>query len=372
MVKFRLRSRQLKTGPQIPARPRPAPKPSEPGLSAIDTRKLDQYRREIIKAGARKYRVAAIITPQKIFVWSLAILLAATLSYIGLVSWLVYGQQSDSDFTYSSTRVLPLPVARVGSHFIGYHDYLTELRRHQHYYSVQQQLNLNQPANSDLLKDIKQQSLQKVVDQVYIDKLARQHQIKVSQDQIQAEFDLLRRQKKLGLNNQETEAILNNFFGITISQYLDQVKNELLRQQVIARLDQSQARKRAESVLQQLRAGADFGQLAGQHSDDLISAANGGDYSYWLDLNQQNEEPRILEAAFATPVGAVSDIIETGYRLEIIKVLEQNDQGQRRAGHISFYYSKPETVMKAIKDRQPVKYYIDLIDSRPAESDSSD
>lgn len=77
------------------------------------------------------------------------------------------------------------------------------------------------------------------------------------------------------------------------------------------------ARQRAEDLLRQIRAGADFAELAREHSEDTGSARRGGDLGY-------NPRGRMVaefdEAQFALDIGEVSDIVETTFGFHIIKV----------------------------------------------------
>ncbi|HUQ98008.1 MAG TPA: peptidyl-prolyl cis-trans isomerase [Gemmatimonadaceae bacterium] len=81
------------------------------------------------------------------------------------------------------------------------------------------------------------------------------------------------------------------------------------------------ARAKAESIVSQLRAGADFGALAKANSGDPSSAANGGDMGFF---ERGQMVPEFDNAAFTMPLNQISDPIRTpqfGYH--IIKVLER-------------------------------------------------
>lgn len=325
----------------------------------VDARRLRQYRHAIIRSGD-KYRSSVIITPRRLVGLSLLIMFLAMIGLISYVSVRAYRHQDYSQFMSDVTRVIPVPVARVDTTFISYHEYLQELRRYTHYFESQQDLDLSDPNNDNILRDLKQRSLRHVVNQVYIDRLASEHKIKISDDEVEAELALLRQQNKLGGNEAETAAVLGEFFGLSIDEFLDRIRDELLKQKVVAKLDQRQAQSRAESIRQRAVAGEDFAELAQLNSDDPVSSAIGGEYNFWLDIDEQNETPAVLAAVFETEVGGISPIIQTGYRLEIIKVLEENSEGQRRAAHISFYFSTEVEILRDIKERQPAVYYLHI------------
>ena len=84
------------------------------------------------------------------------------------------------------------------------------------------------------------------------------------------------------------------------------------------------ARKRAEGVLKQIKAGGDFAALAKENSEDPGSAINGGD----LGLFQRGQMvPPFDQAAFTMKPGSTSDLVETQFGYHIIRVTEKKDAG---------------------------------------------
>lgn len=75
----------------------------------------------------------------------------------------------------------------------------------------------------------------------------------------------------------------------------------------------------ARDVLNQIKAGKDFGELAKQYSEDS-SAQKGGDIG-WIVRGQTVKE--FEDAAFSMKPGQVSDLIRTIYGIHIIKVLDK-------------------------------------------------
>jgi peptidyl-prolyl cis-trans isomerase SurA len=90
------------------------------------------------------------------------------------------------------------------------------------------------------------------------------------------------------------------------------------------------ARAEAERLLDSIRAGADFADLARSYSDDPGTAENGGDLD-WFRRGQMIRE--FEDAAFALADGQVSDVVETEFGYHIIKV-ERSRPGERRGRHI--------------------------------------
>lgn len=67
-----------------------------------------------------------------------------------------------------------------------------------------------------------------------------------------------------------------------------------------------------------LKAGADFGKVAKEYSEDQLSAANEGKVGYFTAM--QIGFPEIEDAIYQTPVGKYSDVIKTDIGYHIIKV----------------------------------------------------
>jgi len=87
------------------------------------------------------------------------------------------------------------------------------------------------------------------------------------------------------------------------------------------------ARAKAEGLVKQLRAGADFGALAKANSGDPSSAGNGGDMGF---VERGTTVEPFDNAAFTMPLNQISDPIRSAeYGYHIIKVLERKEGGYR-------------------------------------------
>ncbi len=80
--------------------------------------------------------------------------------------------------------------------------------------------------------------------------------------------------------------------------------------------------KKAEELLQKLKSGADFGELARKHSEDPGSAAKGGELD-WIIRGQT--VPEFEQAAFSLKPRELSGIIKTQYGFHIIQVLAHEE-----------------------------------------------
>jgi foldase protein PrsA len=324
-------------------------------LPRITNDTIAEHREELLR-GSRKYIYPLQHAKRRIVaisIWIFAVAVILFFSYVGLA---LYKLQSTSTFIYYVTQVIPFPIAKAGPSFVSYESYLFELRHYTHYYQTQQQVDFSSTAGKQQLDAFKKQALQEVVDDAYVKQLASKYHVSVTNADVDSEVQLVRQQNRLGSSDQEFVDVLKQFWGWSVADFKRELKNQMLAQKVVATLDTG-TQNRATFVLSQLHHGGDFGKLASQYSADVTTKNNGGEYATTIDASNQNLPPQVVNALLALKPGQTSGIINTGYTLEIDKVISVSG-GQIRAAHIVFNFQSISTYIQPLEGKEKPHYFV--------------
>jgi peptidyl-prolyl cis-trans isomerase D len=83
-----------------------------------------------------------------------------------------------------------------------------------------------------------------------------------------------------------------------------------------------EARKKADDVLKEVKAGGDFAKLAEKYSDDPGSAKTGGELGW---VGRGRTVPEFEKTAFSLAKGQTSDLVKSSYGFHIIRVEDKQD-----------------------------------------------
>lgn len=321
-------------------------------IPRITNETVAEHREDVLR-GARKYKYPLAHSKHRIVFISTALIVVALVSFFAYSVLDLYKFQDSSGFIYRVTQVVPFPVAKAGNRYVAYENYLFELRRYEHYYQTQQQVDV---VTNGQLASFKPQALQEVIQDAYVKQLAAQYNVTVTNADLNAELSSLQAQNQS--SSQELADVTSKFFGWSMNDLKRELSQELLAQKVAARLD-TQAQARANAILKQVQGGADFGTVASQNSD-APDKANSGQYSDTsITVASTDVPPAVVRQLQTMRVGQVSSVIDAGGTLEIVKLTANND-GKMQAEHISINLTPITTYVNQFAKTHPSHVYINV------------
>jgi parvulin-like peptidyl-prolyl isomerase len=324
-------------------------------LPRITNETVAEHREEII-GSARKYIYPLQHSRSRIVKISVSLFVIAIVAFFAYCGLALYKFQTDSTFVYEVTRVIPFPIAKAGSQYVSYESYLFELRHLTHYYQTQQKEDFSTKSGGEHLAKLKEDSLQKVIDDAYVKQLAVKNNISVSDGEVNDQIAIVKSENRLGTNDQMLSDVLKQFWGWSITDFKRELKSELLSQKVASTLDTA-THARANNALAALQAGTSFAAEAAQVSDDASTKAAAGQYPAAISKTNRNVSPLVVNVLFKLQPGQISGIIDTGYTLEIVKNLSVSGD-KVTAAHISFNLQPIATYLKPVETPSQIHKFI--------------
>jgi hypothetical protein len=314
--------------------------------------------REDVLSSARKYIYPLQHSKHSIVRISLNLLVVVILAFFAFCIIDLYKFQDTGGFIYDVTKIVPFPVAKEGNSWVSYESYLFELRRNMHYYATQQQAVFTTKSGKLQLDRLKTQALNTAVENDLVKQLAKKYNVTVSSNEVNNELNLVKSENRLGSSNQVFKEVISQYYGWNMTDFKTELQQQLLQQAVVAKLD-SEAWVRAQNALNQINKGATFSSVAQAVSNDASTSGNGGAYPTAISINDQQISPIITSELFLLKPGQVSPVINTGFTLEIVKVLDRTGTSLH-AAHIQINLQSINNYINPIKQSQKLHKYINI------------
>lgn len=323
--------------------------------------------REEVLSGARRFIYPLQHSKHRIAITSGIIVTAIFIALLVLSWFMLYRQQSTSDFAYRVSQIMPFPVARVDGNFVRYEEYLFELRQNMHYLTNQENVDFGSEEGQAQLDKLRTEAMERTLDKVVIRKMADDYEVTVSEQEIAEQIDLIRSQSGVGEGTQTLEDTLEDFYGWGLGDLRRVIRDQILAQKLVPLLD-TEVREEAEQVLQEVKDGEEFSKAAADHSDDNLTNDKGGVIGYVFRSNT-DIPPQLVERAFNLAAGEVSeDLVETLFGLHIVKTVEYRNPDEAQIAHILFRYEDIETFVNERQEQLNSSVYITIEDAQSNEN----
>lgn len=115
----------------------------------------------------------------------------------------------------------------------------------------------------------------------------------------------------------QKQAIADAVTDEAIQAYYDQASQELHARHILVATEEE-----ATAIIEELKGGADFAEVAKEKSTDTASGAEGGDLG-WFTVGKM--VPEFNDAAYALELNTVSEPVQSEFGFHIIEVLEKRD-----------------------------------------------
>ncbi len=120
-----------------------------------------------------------------------------------------------------------------------------------------------------------------------------------------------------------------------------------------------EARKKAEDVLKQVKAGGNFAELAKKYSEDPGSGKNGGSLGF---IGRGRTVPEFEKAAFSLAKGQTSDLVQSSYGFHIIRV------DDKQAAHVKTLDEVKDQIEDSIKRQKAAQAMSSQVDALLAQA----
>jgi len=259
----------------------------------------------------------------------LGLLAVALIVAIGCGIYRAYAKVATDKFTMTVAKVLRLPALKVNGDRVLYTDFADDLKA----INIMRDYDKSNKGPGATLTDqqMTDQVLWRLANNILVDKAAQQYGVTVEDKDV---ADLKTQMLAQFKSPADADSELQKRYGWTMAVYEKKVMRPyLLQSKLQEKLQSDQSLKdevktQAQKVLDQIKNGADFAQMAQKYGSDG-TAAQGGDLG-WFGKGEM--VPEFETAAFALKKGELDpQLVETSYGYHIIKVTDRRTTNTKDA-----------------------------------------
>ena len=280
--------------------------------------------REIVLEHGRKFKYPIQYAKHKILINALIVGIAAVGLFTLFSWWMLYHQQTLSDFFYTATRVIPIPVADVNGEPVKYGDYMRRMRASIFYLERQENRDFSTENGQTELNYTRRFNMNEAQRVAFATNIAREYDLSVDSSEIDTNIaQTLVDENGTEISKKAYETSLWRYYGWTMDDYREIVRQSLLVRKASFAVD-GVAQNKINAIKKQLDSGADFTELVKKESKDEATKKRDGDVGK-LNITDLDSDG-LIAAALKMKIGAISSPIKGVNAWYIIKLTEKIDK----------------------------------------------
>ena len=331
--------------------------PAEEPPDRITNKTVSEHREEVL-GGAKRFIYPLTHPKHKIAIISIALFVFIVFMVFGSTALMLYRYQRTDDFAYRVSQIVPFPVAKVDGDFVAYEDYLFEVRHNAHFRATQENINFDDEEGKAIIANLKVEALRRVKQNTLARKIAKQNGIEVAPEEVNEQIALVRQRGGIGDSDEALENTLKEFYDWSINDFERVIELQLLKQKLLPILD-TVASVKIVKVQDALDDDTKFGKVVAKYSDDTLTKENGGKLGV-IKRSNGDLPPQFIETAFALKVGEVSEPIQSGVGIHIIKKTAVKSENRIVISHILITFSDISDLLNAELEKVDVSDYINV------------
>jgi len=305
---------------------------------------------------------------KQMFLYGFGALIFIVLVVIGIFGFVRVRAGATDGFAYYSAKFMRLPLASVNGQKIAYVDYLDDMK------AIWTMKNYEEQNNGGVAMELTQEQMSdqvvwRLANNLMISQVAKNLNIKIEKKDIE---DLKKQVLEQFESEDELEKELIKRYGWNMQAYEAKVIRPFVLQSKVSDMVQtdqvalSEIRQKAQDVLEQIKNGANFEEMAGLYGEDG-TRETGGDLG-WFGKGEMI--PQFEAAAFNLKKGELAqELVETEFGFHVLKVYDtktervKNESGtwvnepKVKASHILFMYPSFEKYMDSYLKKAEIKFY---------------
>lgn len=323
---------------------------------SINRTNIEDHREATLES-AKKFKYPRQQAKHIILITASVVAIVAAVVFVIVSWWQLYTAQTTSNFYYTATKVIPLPVAKVDDESVRYGDYLRRVRASIYYLENHEARDFSTEDGQRELIYTKKSNLEESEKSAFATKIIRENNITVSNEEIQKNINNTLNSKDGGVISERAfENSLKRYYNWSLDDYKQIVYERLALQKASFALD-DKAKTKINDIKTQLDKGADFKDLAKKKSDDEATKNKGGD-SGTVKTNSVDDNG-LIEAAKKLEVGQVSNVIGGVDAYYVIK-LDKKEDTTVRFSVIKIALKEFESQFNNLRDQNKIIEYIDV------------